>query len=41
VRGDVTFGAGVVCRGNVEIEGPREVEDGTVLEGSSAPQGAA
>jgi UTP--glucose-1-phosphate uridylyltransferase len=33
VEGDVTFGAGVVCRGNVRVEGPRRVEDGAVLEG--------
>ena len=31
VRGDVTFGAGVVVRGTVEVEGPRKVPDGTVL----------
>ncbi|HEX8103978.1 MAG TPA: UTP--glucose-1-phosphate uridylyltransferase [Solirubrobacteraceae bacterium] len=39
VRGDVTFGAGVVCRGTVEVDGPLQVEDGAVLEG--AAQGAA
>jgi UTP--glucose-1-phosphate uridylyltransferase len=36
VRGDVTFGADVVVRGDVEIEahgGPVHLEDGTVLEG--------
>jgi UTP--glucose-1-phosphate uridylyltransferase len=36
VRGDVTFGAGVVVRGNVEIEaqgGPVHLADGTLLEG--------
>jgi len=33
VRGDVTFGAGVVCRGTVEVEGPERVPDGTVLGG--------
>jgi UTP--glucose-1-phosphate uridylyltransferase len=36
VRGDVTFGAGVVIRGDVEIEargGPVQLADGTVLEG--------
>jgi UTP--glucose-1-phosphate uridylyltransferase len=33
VVGDVTFGADVVCRGTVVIEGPSRVEDGTVLEG--------
>ena len=34
VEGDVRFGRGVVVRGSVRIEGPREVEDGAVLEGS-------
>lgn len=33
VRGDVTFGAGVVARGDVSVDGPRRVEDGTLLEG--------
>jgi UTP--glucose-1-phosphate uridylyltransferase len=37
VRGDVAFGAGVVVRGEVTVEhrgdGPRRIEDGTVLEG--------
>ena len=36
VRGDVTFGAGVVIRGDVEIDahnGPLRIEDGCVLEG--------
>src|SRR4051794_26801745 len=36
VRGDVTFGADIVVRGNVEIEahgGPVHLADGTVLEG--------
>ena len=33
VRGDVTFGRGVVCRGSVEVEGPASIDDGTVLEG--------
>jgi UTP--glucose-1-phosphate uridylyltransferase len=33
VAGDVTFGAGVVVRGSVAIEGPRRVEDGAVLQG--------
>ncbi len=33
VRGDVTFGAGVVVRGDVTVEGPRRLEDGAVLEG--------
>src|SRR5437763_3712556 len=34
VRGEVTFGRDVVIRGTVEIEGPRRIEDGAVLEGS-------
>ena len=35
VQGDVTFGAGVVVRGAVEIEAdePRRIEDGAVLSG--------
>lgn len=33
VIGDVRFGAGVVCRGSVVIEGPAEVPDGAVLQG--------
>jgi UTP--glucose-1-phosphate uridylyltransferase len=37
VRGDVAFGAGVVVRGRVEVEGgpdgQRRIEDGAVLEG--------
>jgi UTP--glucose-1-phosphate uridylyltransferase len=33
VRGDVSFGRGVVVRGSVRIEGPRHIEDGAVLEG--------
>jgi UTP--glucose-1-phosphate uridylyltransferase len=33
VRGDVTFGAGVVVRGDVTVQGPRRLEDGAVLEG--------
>src|ERR671933_2814491 len=36
VRGDVTFGAGVVCRGRVEVEAPEgeplRIADGAVLE---------
>ena len=32
VEGDVTFGAGVVVRGTVTVSGPRQVEDGAVLE---------
>jgi UTP--glucose-1-phosphate uridylyltransferase len=33
VEGDVRFGRGVVVRGRVRVEGPKELEDGTVLEG--------
>jgi UTP--glucose-1-phosphate uridylyltransferase len=33
VEGDVRFGRDVVVRGAVKVEGPREVEDGAVLEG--------
>jgi UTP--glucose-1-phosphate uridylyltransferase len=37
VRGDVTFGAGVTCKGSVEIEAPAgeplRIPDGTLLEG--------
>ena len=33
VLGDVTFGRGVVVRGSVTVEGPRRIEDGSVLEG--------
>ena len=33
VEGDVRFGRGVVVRGAVSVQGPREVEDGAVLEG--------
>jgi UTP--glucose-1-phosphate uridylyltransferase len=33
VEGDVRFGRDVVVRGTVRVEGPREVEDGAVLEG--------
>jgi UTP--glucose-1-phosphate uridylyltransferase len=33
VKGDVSFGRGVVVRGSVTVEGPRRIEDGTVLEG--------
>jgi UTP--glucose-1-phosphate uridylyltransferase len=33
VEGDVTFGAGVVCRGDVRVQGPARIEDGAVLEG--------
>jgi len=40
VRGDVTFGAGVVVRGAVELEAPKPLKlpDGTVLDGT-APGG--
>ena len=31
VRGDVTFGAGVVCQGDVLVQGPTAVPDGAVL----------
>jgi UTP--glucose-1-phosphate uridylyltransferase len=31
VRGDVTFGAGVVVRGQVTVDGPTHVDDGAVL----------
>jgi UTP--glucose-1-phosphate uridylyltransferase len=33
VRGDVAFGAGVVCRGDVELEGPARIEPGAELSG--------
>jgi UTP--glucose-1-phosphate uridylyltransferase len=33
VSGDVTFGRGVVVRGEVSVEGPARIEDGTVLTG--------
>ncbi|MCA1682522.1 MAG: UTP--glucose-1-phosphate uridylyltransferase [Actinobacteria bacterium] len=33
VRGDVVFGAGVVARGSVTVDGPRRIEDGALLEG--------
>jgi UTP--glucose-1-phosphate uridylyltransferase len=33
VRGDVSFGRDVIVRGSVTVEGPRRIEDGTVLEG--------
>jgi UTP--glucose-1-phosphate uridylyltransferase len=35
VDGDVRFGAGVVVRGDVHVEGPREIPDGAVLDGAS------
>ena len=33
VDGDVTFGADVIARGNVKVEGPASIDDGTVLTG--------
>jgi UTP--glucose-1-phosphate uridylyltransferase len=33
VEGDVRFGRGVVVRGSVTVDGPAELDDGTVLEG--------
>jgi UTP--glucose-1-phosphate uridylyltransferase len=33
VEGDVTFGAGIVVRGSVTVEGPKRLDAGTVLEG--------
>ena len=33
IEGDVSFGSGVVVRGSVRVDGPREIEDGAVLEG--------
>jgi UTP--glucose-1-phosphate uridylyltransferase len=33
VVGDVTFGRGVVVRGTVKVEGPRRIDEGSVLEG--------
>jgi hypothetical protein len=33
VVGDVRFGAGVVVKGSVEVEGPATLDDRTVLEG--------
>jgi UTP--glucose-1-phosphate uridylyltransferase len=33
VQGDVSFGRDVIVRGSVTVEGPRRVEDGSVLEG--------
>jgi UTP--glucose-1-phosphate uridylyltransferase len=33
VKGDVTFGRGVVVRGSVTVDGPALIEDGTTLSG--------
>jgi hypothetical protein len=33
VKGDVTFGRGVVVRGSVTVDGPARIEDGTTLSG--------
>jgi UTP--glucose-1-phosphate uridylyltransferase len=33
VSGDVTFGRGVVVRGEVRVEGPARIEDGAILAG--------
>jgi UTP--glucose-1-phosphate uridylyltransferase len=33
VEGDVSFGRDVVVRGSVRVEGPRYIEEGTLLEG--------
>jgi UTP--glucose-1-phosphate uridylyltransferase len=33
VEGDVSFGRDVVVRGSVRVEGPRRIEDGSVLQG--------
>jgi UTP--glucose-1-phosphate uridylyltransferase len=33
VEGDVSFGRDVTVRGSVTVEGPRRIEDGTLLEG--------
>ena len=35
VEGDVSFGAGVVVKGEAVVKGPRRVGDGEVLDGSS------
>jgi UTP--glucose-1-phosphate uridylyltransferase len=40
VRGDVSFGAGVVARGRVEIHGPADIPDGAVLTGAEHRVGA-
>jgi UTP--glucose-1-phosphate uridylyltransferase len=40
VHGDVTFGADVVVRGEVTVDGPGEIADGTVLEDGAAASGA-
>ena len=33
LEGEVTFGAGVVVRGTVSVEGPKEIPDGEELAG--------
>jgi len=33
VSGDVSFGAAVVCQGDVVVEGPGRIPDGAVLQG--------
>lgn len=38
VDGDVRFGAGVVVRGDVHLQGPAEIADGTILEDVAAAQ---
>lgn len=40
VRGDVSFGAGVVARGRVEVRGPAHVPDGALLNGVPLGVGA-
>jgi UTP--glucose-1-phosphate uridylyltransferase len=40
VRGDVTFGAGVVARDRVAVRGPAHVPDGAVLDGARLAVGA-
>ena len=37
VTGDVTFGGGVVCSGDVRVQGPRRIGAGAVLEGDVLP----
>ena len=40
VEGDVRFGREVVVRGDVRVEGPRQVEDASVLDGATPPSAA-